>query len=38
MNSVLFETPNHQYTKQLLDLMPKLEGLYRQGLELEASL
>jgi peptide/nickel transport system ATP-binding protein len=34
----LFEAPKHEYTKHLLDLMPKLEGLSRQGLEINTNL
>jgi peptide/nickel transport system ATP-binding protein len=34
----LFEEPQHEYTKHLLDLTPKLEGLSHQGLELETNL
>lgn len=30
----LFKQPTHPYSKQLLDLMPKLEGLSHQGLDL----
>jgi peptide/nickel transport system ATP-binding protein len=30
----LFEAPGHAYTRHLLDLMPKLEGLSREGLQL----
>ena len=32
----LFEDPEHDYTRHLLALMPRLEGLSRQGLEIEA--
>ena len=31
----LFEHPEHHYTRHLLDLMPRLEGLSQQGLEIE---
>ena len=31
----LFEHPEHDYTRHLLALMPRLEGLSRQGLEIE---
>ena len=31
----LFEEPGHEYTRHLLGLMPRLEGLSRQGLEIE---
>ena len=31
----LFESPEHDYTRHLLALMPRLEGLSRQGLEIE---
>ena len=31
----LFEHPEHDYTRHLLDLMPRLQGLSRQGLEIE---
>ena len=31
----LFEKPEHDYTRHLLDLMPRLEGLSQQGLEIE---
>ncbi len=31
----LFERPQHPYTKELLSLMPKLEGLSTEGLEVE---
>ena len=30
----LFEDPDHDYTRHLLALMPRLEGLSRQGLEI----
>ena len=29
----LFESPQHEYSKHLLDLMPKLSGLSRSGLD-----
>ena len=32
---LLFDTPQHDYTKHLLNLMPKLENLSLQGLELQ---
>ena len=32
----LFEDPEHDYTRHLLDLMPRLEVLSRQGLDIEA--
>ena len=32
----LFEDPGHDYTRHLLDLMPRLEVLSRQGLDIEA--
>ena len=32
----LFESPEHDYTRHLLALMPRLEGLSRQDLEIEA--
>ena len=32
----LFEEPEHDYTRHLLGLMPRLEGLSRQGLDIEA--
>ena len=31
----LFENPQHEYSKHLLDLMPKLEVLSHEGLEVE---
>ena len=31
----LFEDPGHDYTRHLLDLMPRLDVLSRQGLEIE---
>ncbi len=31
----LFENPEHDYTRHLLDLMPRLEGLSTEGLEIE---
>ncbi len=31
----LFENPEHEYTRHLLALMPRLAGLSRQGLEIE---
>ena len=33
---VLFEKPEHEYTKHLLELMPRLEGLSLLGLEMES--
>ncbi|MBH69205.1 MAG: ABC transporter ATP-binding protein [Rhodospirillaceae bacterium] len=33
---VLFEKPEHKYTKHLLELMPRLEGLSLEGLEMES--
>ena len=30
----LFEDPEHDYTRHLLGLMPRLTGLSRQGLEI----
>ena len=32
----LFEDPGHDYTRHLLDLMPRLDVLSRQGLDIEA--
>ena len=32
----LFEDPEHDYTRHLLDLMPRLDVLSRQGLDIEA--
>ena len=32
---VLFENPEHEYTKQLLNLMPRLEGLSLEGLDMQ---
>jgi peptide/nickel transport system ATP-binding protein len=32
----LFESPEHEYSQQLLALMPKLSGLSRQGLDTES--
>ena len=32
----LFENPGHDYTRHLLDLMPRLDVLSRQGLDIEA--
>ena len=32
----LFRTPQHEYSKHLLGLMPKLQVMSRQGLEIEA--
>ena len=32
----LFEDPGHDYTRHLLGLMPRLEGLSRQGLDIAA--
>ena len=32
----LFENPEHDYTRHLLDLMPRLDVLSRQGLDIEA--
>ena len=31
----LFEDPGHDYTRHLLDLMPRLDALSRQGLDIE---
>ncbi|MEM7403950.1 MAG: ABC transporter ATP-binding protein [Pseudomonadota bacterium] len=31
----LFESPSHEYSRHLLELMPKLSGLSRQGLDAE---
>ena len=31
----LFENPEHDYTRHLLGLMPRLDGLSRQNLEIE---
>ena len=31
----LFEDPEHDYTRHLLDLMPRLDALSRQGLDIE---
>tara|TARA_B100000029_G_scaffold215583_1_gene213370 strand:- start:1156 stop:2904 length:1749 start_codon:yes stop_codon:yes gene_type:complete len=33
---VLFEKPEHEYTKHLLKLMPRLEGLSLEGLDMES--
>jgi len=33
---VLFEKPEHEYTKHLLKLMPRLEGLSLEGLNMES--
>ncbi|MEM8877745.1 MAG: ABC transporter ATP-binding protein [Pseudomonadota bacterium] len=35
--NALFENPQHPYTRELLGLMPKLEGLSTEGLEIEAA-
>ena len=32
---VLFENPEHEYTQHLLNLMPRLEGLSLQGLDMQ---
>ena len=32
---VLFETPEHEYTQHLLNLMPRLEGLSLEGLDMQ---
>ena len=32
----LFEDPNHDYTRHLLDLMPRLDVLSRQDLAIKA--
>lgn len=33
---LLFDNPQHDYTKHLLDLMPRLDGLSLEGLELSS--